>query len=87
MNFNDEKMNKMQTALGIVGSQHNDLELLYVQLLGASASTVAEGWHQVWDIDLIPQGQFNDRADHWLAGLGFLQDTTHESWFAYWSSP
>ena len=87
MNFNDAKRDKMQTVLGVVGNQHNDLELLYVQLLGASASIVAEGWQQVWDIALIPPGQFNDRADQWLASLGFSEGTTHESWLAYWLAP
>ena len=84
--FNDAKRDKIQSALGAIGGQLNDLELEFVRLLGASANTAKDGWSQVFDIALIPPGQHNDRASIWLGDQGHNQDQLNDQWHSYWST-
>lgn len=59
----DAKLAALETLTGNTGHV-NDLEAEYLVLLGASASTVVDMWHEVFDNAAIAAGQHNDR---WMA--------------------
>jgi len=84
----DEKYRKLSLALAKDGHTR-DLEVEWL-LSGLGAYTgpmvLNDLWMALFDVALIPAGQFNDRAYAWLAGLGFTQAQLNDRWLAYWSS-
>lgn len=59
----DAKLSALETLTGNTGHV-NDLEAEYLVLLGATASTIVDMWHEVFDNAAIAAGQHNDR---WMA--------------------
>lgn len=84
---NDEKLNKLETALSKVG-HISDLEVEWLQSLHVSVTSdnINTAWDQYFDSQLIPAGQRNDRAYAWLGGLGYT-GTISKRWLDFWSAP
>ena len=84
--LNDLKLAKLRDELLVAGGQIDDLELIYLQNLGAVSQQVNDAWLQVFaaDLGVAASGQFNDDASAWLALKGYPDGSLNEQWFAYW---
>ena len=73
----DAKLGALQTLTGSTGTVQ-DLEAEYLVLLGATASTIVDMWHEVFDNAAIPAGQHNDR---WMAYMdSILSPATEDAY-------
>lgn len=73
----DSKLSALETLTGNTG-HINDLEAEYLVLLGATALTIVDMWHEVFDNAAIPAGQHNDR---WMAYMdSILSPATEDAY-------
>jgi hypothetical protein len=81
----DAKLATLQAQLATTGHV-NDLELLWVQALGATSGSIVDGWWEVFDAAAIPPGQFNDRAVAYIVSVAGAppSDDYNEHWRHYW---
>jgi len=81
----DAKLATLQTQLAATGHV-NDLELLWVQALGATSGSIVDGWWEVFDAAAIPPGQFNDRAVQYIISVVGAppSEDYNEYWRHYW---
>lgn len=85
--LNDAKLLTLRTQLGLEG-HINDLELLWVQALGATSGLIVDAWWEVFDAAAVPAGQFNDRAVAYiLAEVGAPPSEDYNAyWLHYWEN-
>ena len=83
----DAKHNTLRTQLGVEGTV-NDLELLWLQSLGATSGNIVDAWWEVFDTATIPAGQFNDRAVAYIVSVVGAppSDDYNAHWLHYWQN-
>lgn len=81
----DAKLTALEAQLATTGHV-NDLELLWLQALGATSGSIVDAWWEVFDAAAIPPGQFNDRAVAYIVSVAGapLSDDYNEHWRHYW---
>lgn len=86
--LNDAKLEALRVYLGVLDGQVNQLEVEYLEALGASGDSISDLWMDYFENNLeFPQdrGQFNDMAFGWLGDLGFTGSLS-ERWITYWQN-
>ncbi len=83
----DAKLATLEAQLATTGHV-NDLELLWVQALGATSGSIVDGWWEVFDAAAIAPGQFNDRAVAYITSVVGAppSDDYNEAWRWYWEN-
>ena len=90
MQLQDDKLVKLKAQLGSLITDTNvDLEPFYASAIGLALKDqhVQQIWHEHWDNEAIPAGNYNDRASAWLLSLGFTQLAVQDQWAAFWATP
>lgn len=83
----DVKHDTLRTQLALEGHV-NDLELLWLQALGATSGMIVDAWWEVFDAAAIPAGQFNDRAVAYIVSIVGAppSDDYNAHWLHYWQN-
>lgn len=85
--LNDTKLAALNFQNGDLSNQIDDAETLYLQNKTLSTSnSINDLWMLEFDLALIPDGQFNDRAMAYLQASGFTAEGYNERWLEYWTS-
>lgn len=82
----DAKHAALLAGLGVTEGHVNDMELLWLQALGATSGNIVDAWWEVFDAAAIPPGQFNDRAVAYIVSVAGAppSDDYNEHWRHYW---
>ena len=81
--FNDCKHQALLTNLGKTEGHINDLELEWLQSLGATANQLTDAWNEyLWSEGY--SGSVNDMQMSWLADMGYTQGTWNDRFLAFW---
>lgn len=84
MHIDDLWLSFLTNTTGQTGHRH-DLELIWLKGLGANADTLNDAWGEVFDLDGVEPGQFNDRLFSWLSLQGATGDQLNDrlyNWLA-----
>ncbi len=83
----DAKHDTLRTQLGLEGHV-NDLELAWVQALGATSNNLVDAWFEVFEAAAITEGNFNDRAVAYIVSIVGAppSDDYNAHWLHYWQN-
>ena len=82
--ISDYKRDSMQTVLGSSVTNIDDLEILYLQSLGATSDQVNEAWKEVFDANGASSDNWNDAAQEFLTSVGGTSDNLPDNWNWFW---
>lgn len=68
--ISDDKFAALR-ALGFTGAL-NDMTLAWLKSKGATANTINDAWHQIFNLMEAPAGSLSDRLFAWYRSLGYV---------------
>jgi hypothetical protein len=80
----DYKRDSMLTIVGGTNTNIDDLEITYLQSLGATSDHVNNAWMEVFLANSATSGNWNNAAVEFLDALGATGDGLPAKWYWFW---
>jgi len=81
---NDDKHCSLLQLTGQTSGTISDMANAWLSAETGLTGTTNDLWMAYWDQQLIPPGNFNDRAYEWMQILGYTSDQMNDLWHELW---
>ena len=83
-NRNDNKYASLLANTGETSGNIDDLEILWLKSIGATADQINRAWHQVFLLNGATSANWDTAAQEFLVALGAPSEHVSDNWTWFW---